>query len=93
MIYVSPDLCCCNSRERRTSRELFWFYRWSRVTNLSSNIKLQRTMYNGHQLLHGMKFQSVSLPNGLIAHLYRPVGMLTCYPHFIPIGGLNGMAL
>ena len=24
-------------------------------------------MYNGHKRLHAMKFQSVSLPNGLIA--------------------------
>lgn len=40
--------------------------------------KLQRTMYNGHKRLHAMKFQSVYLPNGLIAHLYGPVGMLTC---------------
>ena len=37
--------------------------------------KLQRTMYNGHKRLHAMKFQSVSLPNRLIAHLYGPVGM------------------
>ena len=36
--------------------------------------KLQRTMYNGHKRVHAMKFQSVTLPNGLIAHLYGPVG-------------------
>ena len=40
--------------------------------------KLQRTMYNRHKHLHAMKFQSVSLPNGLIAHLYGPVGMTEC---------------
>jgi hypothetical protein len=40
--------------------------------------KLQRTMHNGHKRLHAMKFQSVSLPNGLIAHLYGPVGMTEC---------------
>ncbi len=39
--------------------------------------KLQRTMYDGHKRLHAMKFQSLSLPNRLIAHLYGPVGMNT----------------
>lgn len=38
--------------------------------------KLQRTMYNGHKRVHALKFQSVSLPNGLIAHLYGPVGKI-----------------
>ena len=34
----------------------------------------QRLLYNGHKRVHGLKFQSVVLPNGLIAHLYGPVG-------------------
>ena len=34
----------------------------------------QRTMYNGHKRVHAIKFQSVALPNGLIANLYGPVG-------------------
>ena len=34
----------------------------------------QRMMYNGHKRLHAIKFQSVALPNGLIANLYGPVG-------------------
>ena len=29
----------------------------------------QRTMYNGHKRVHSMKFQSVVIPNGLIANL------------------------
>ena len=36
--------------------------------------KSQRLLYNGHKRVHGLKFQSVVLPNGLIAHLYGPVG-------------------
>ena len=32
-------------------------------------------MYNGHNHVHTLKFQSVTVLNGLIAHLYRPVGM------------------
>ena len=32
----------------------------------------QRTMYNGHKRVHSMKFQSVVIPNGLIANLAGP---------------------
>ena len=32
----------------------------------------QRIMYNGHKRVHSMKFQSVVLPNGLIANLSGP---------------------
>ena len=33
----------------------------------------QRILYNGHKRLHGLKFQAVALPNGLIGHFYGPV--------------------
>ena len=36
----------------------------------------QRIMYNGHKRVHGIKFQSVVAPNGLIANLFGPVGKL-----------------
>lgn len=36
--------------------------------------ELQRIVYNGHKRVHALKFQSVSLPNGLIANMYGPVG-------------------
>ena len=32
----------------------------------------QRTMYNGYKRFHGMKFQSVVVPDGLIANLSGP---------------------
>ena len=32
-------------------------------------------MYNGHKRVHGIKFQSIALPNGLIGNMYGPVGM------------------
>jgi hypothetical protein len=32
----------------------------------------QRAQYSGHKRRHGLKFQIVSLPNGLIAHLHGP---------------------
>ena len=34
----------------------------------------QRTDYNGHRRVHAIKFQSIALPNGLIANMYGPVG-------------------
>lgn len=34
----------------------------------------QRIVYNGHKRVHALKFQSLSLPNGLIGNLYGPVG-------------------
>ena len=34
----------------------------------------QRILYNGHKRVHALKFQSISLPYGLIRNLYSPVG-------------------
>ena len=33
----------------------------------------QRLVYNGHKRTHALKYQSVSTPSGLIAHLYGPI--------------------
>ena len=33
----------------------------------------QRVVYKGHKRVHGLKFQSVALPNSLIGNLYGPV--------------------
>jgi len=34
----------------------------------------QRIVYNRHKRVHGLKYQSVSLPCGMIANMYGPVG-------------------
>lgn len=34
----------------------------------------QRIVYNGHKRVHALKFQSVTLPNGIIAQLFGPIG-------------------
>ena len=34
----------------------------------------QRIVYNGQKRAHGLKFQSIIVPNGMIANLYGPVG-------------------
>ena len=33
----------------------------------------QRAVYNGHKRVHGIKFQSITIPSGIIANLYGPV--------------------
>ena len=38
--------------------------------------ELQRVVYNGHKRVHALKFQSVTLPNGMIANIYGPVGKI-----------------
>ena len=35
--------------------------------------RYQRVCYNGHKRIHAIKFQSIVIPNGLIAHLYGPM--------------------
>ena len=35
--------------------------------------RYERVVYNSHKRVHGLKFQSVALPNGLIGKLYGPV--------------------
>jgi len=39
-------------------------------------IEHQRVVYNGHKRIHAIKFQSLALPNGLIGHIFGPVGKL-----------------
>lgn len=34
----------------------------------------QKIVFNGHKRVHSLKLQSVTLPNGLIANLFGPVG-------------------
>ena len=43
------------------------------VRQISKPGENQRILYNGYNRVHSLKFQSVALPNGLIANLYRPV--------------------
>ena len=44
------------------------------VRAISRPGKDQRLVYNGHKRVHALTFQSVSLPNGIIANLFGPVG-------------------
>ena len=44
------------------------------VLPISRPNERQRIVYNGHKRVHALKFQSLSLPNGLIGNLFGPVG-------------------
>ena len=44
------------------------------VRPISRPNERQRIVYNGHKSVHALKFQSLSLPNGLIDNLFGPVG-------------------
>ena len=43
------------------------------VWPISRRDKNQCIVYNGHKRVHALKFQSVTVPNGLIANLSGPV--------------------
>ena len=43
------------------------------VRAISKPGEWQRVMYNGHKRMHGIKFQPVALPNGLVGNMYGPV--------------------
>jgi len=61
----SKSTYCCNTR-------CFGFIDGT-VRSICRPTKYQRVCYNGHKRVHGLKFQSVVLPNGLIGHLFAPL--------------------
>ena len=38
--------------------------------------ELQEVVYNGHKRVHPLKFQSLTVPSGLMANLFGPVGKI-----------------
>ena len=45
------------------------------VRQICRQKKHQRIVYNSHKRVHSLKFQAVTLPNGIIANTFGPVGM------------------
>ncbi|XP_028403364.1 uncharacterized protein LOC114526065 [Dendronephthya gigantea] len=43
------------------------------VRPLCRPVQHQRCVYNGHKRTHSIKFQSVTLPNGIIANMFGPI--------------------
>ena len=46
------------------------------VRRVSKSGEQQRLLYNGHKRVHGIKFQSIALPNGLVANIFGPIGKI-----------------
>jgi hypothetical protein len=44
-----------------------------RVRRVRNNNNIQRAVYNGHKRHHGIKFQSIVLPDGIVAQMFGPV--------------------
>ena len=44
------------------------------VRSICRPVELQEVVYNGHKRVHALKFQSLTVPSGLIANLFGPVG-------------------
>ena len=45
----------------------------TRIRGIRNNNNIQRAVYNGHKRHHGIKFQSIVLPDGLVAQMFGPV--------------------
>ena len=54
--------------------------------------KNQRFVYNRHKRVHSLKFQSVTLSNGIIANLFGPVGYIFIHCFNGKINEFNGIA-
>ena len=66
-----------------------WGFIDGTVRPISRRGEHQRVMYNGHKRVHAIKFQSVVVPNGLIANLYGPVGKTILIHCPISVGSEN----
>ena len=49
---------------------------------------IQRSQYNGHKRHHGIKYQNISLPNGLIAACYGPMDGRRADPFILRVSGV-----
>ena len=68
-----------NSCQRFSSSNMLWFHRWHTVRPICRPRVNQRIVYNGHKRLHAITFQSMCIPNGLIANLSGPWGELAFF--------------
>ena len=50
-----------------------WGFVYGSVRWICRPGEMQRTVYNGHNRVHAIKFQAIATPNGLVANLYGPV--------------------
>ena len=61
---IFTEICRSSSWKRCTFIELFRLFSWDRCSYLQTKM-----VYGRHARVHGVKFQSVVLPNGLIINV------------------------
>ena len=74
--WLSPQCLqgfCNTIRQKGVALSNCWGFVDGTVRPISRLNESQKILYNGHKKIHGIKFQSVVAPNGLVANLYRPV--------------------
>ena len=74
-----PWLCLANLKryanyipQSGAPLENWWGFVNGTVRSVSRPGEGQRQLYNGHKRVHGIKFQSIVCPDGMIANLYGP---------------------
>lgn len=60
-------------KNKNSPLENCWGFIDGTVRPICRPAHIQRIVYNGHKRVHGLKFQSIMAPNGIIAHFYGPV--------------------
>ena len=50
-----------------------WGFVDSTLRGIARPVQNQRVTYNGHKRKHGLKYQSITTPNDIIANLLGPV--------------------
>ena len=74
--YFSPALLASYEHAIRAKSGVnlrIWGFIYGTVMAICKPGVNQRMFYNGHKRFHGLNFQGVSTPDGLITHLYGPV--------------------
>ena len=64
---------CNNIHQKGAVLSNCWGFIDDTVQPISRPNESQRILYNGHENVHAIKFQSVVAQNGLVANLYEPV--------------------
>ena len=67
-------VCRCCITERFSPGQLFRIHRWHSLRPICRPGEIQRILCNGHKRVHALKYQSVTVSSGMIAHLCGPFG-------------------
>ena len=59
--------------QKGTALDNVWGFVDGTLRGIALPFQNQRVIYNGHKRKHGLKYQSITTPNGIIATLLGPV--------------------